>query len=356
MSGAGLSYEILIVDDDSADGSEEKIRDISARGAPVRIIVRKGERGLSSAVLRGFSEARGTVLVCMDADLSHPPEKLPEMIAAIKSGEADFVLGSRYVAGGSTEQGWGLFRWLNSKVATILARPFTNVADPMSGFFAISRGQFEGADPLNPVGYKIALELLVKSRCRRVREVPIHFANRSLGESKLSFREQWKYIKHIKRLTDYKYGWLSHLAQFCFVGFTGLAVDLSVYSLLLRLTAGFVFSLYLSRAVAIVVAMTWNFWVNRRLTFSYSRNSNPMMQYLRFCAACSVGAAINWCTGVGLVRFVPVFSGHTLIAALIGIAAGTLSNFVMSLRWVFVRPDDPAGACSPGPKDHGKVP
>jgi len=347
LSGAGLSYEILIVDDDSADGSEEKIEDISARGVPVGIIIRKDERGLSSAVLRGFREARGKVLVCMDADLSHPPEKLPELIATIRSGEADFVIGSRYVAGGTTGQEWSLFRWLNSKVATILARPFTKVMDPMSGFFALSRKQFEGADPLNPVGYKIGLELLLKSRCRRVREIPIHFANRTRGESKLSLREQWQYVKHIKRLTDYKYGWLSYLAQFYFVGFTGMVVDLTIYSFLLLLTAGSSFGLYLSRAAAIMSAMTWNFWVNRRLTFSYSRSCNPIKQYLRFVATCSVGAAINWSVAVGLVKFIPIFSKHVLIAAVFGIAAGALSNFVMSVHWVFAGPNPASNRADP---------
>lgn len=338
LSGSGLSYEILIVDDDSADGSEEKIEDIRAKGIPVRLILRKGERGLSSAVLRGFREARGKILVCMDADLSHPPEKLPELVAAIKSGEADFAIGSRYVPGGTTERGWGLLRWLNSKVATILVRPFTRALDPMSGFFALTRKQFVSADPLDPVGFKIGLELLVKCRCKDLKEIPIHFANRTRGESKLTLRERWLYIKHVKRLTDYKYGWLSHFAQFCLVGSTGMVVDLSIYSFLLRLAPGFSLSLYFSRAIAIATAMTWNFWINRRLTFSYSRNFSPIRQYLRFTATCSVGAVINWSVSVALVKFVPIFSGHMLFAAFIGIASGTISNFIISLHWVFAKP------------------
>jgi dolichol-phosphate mannosyltransferase len=259
-------------------------------------------------------------------------------VDTILKGEADFVIGSRYVAGGTTEQDWGIFRWVNSKVATIFARFFTKALDPMSGFFALSREQFSNADTLNPVGYKIGLELLVKCRCRRVRELPIHFANRMRGESKLSLREQWLYIKHIKRLADYRFGWLSHFSQFCFVGCTGLVVDLSIYTVLLWLTTGYPAGLYISRAMAIAVAMTWNFWLNRRFTFSYSRHGNVISQYMRFATTCSVGAAVSWSISVGLVKIVPFFSQHVLIAAVLGIAGGTFSNFFMSRHWAFAKP------------------
>jgi dolichol-phosphate mannosyltransferase len=264
----------------------------------------------------------------MDADLSHPPEKLPELIAQLQSGAADFAMGSRYVPGGSTEQGWGLGRWLNSKVATLLARPFTTSHDPMSGFFAMKRQQFLQAEALSPIGYKIALELLVKGRCRKLAEIPIHFANRTRGQSKLSLREQWNYLKHVKRLADYKYGKLSHFLQFCFVGGTGMVVDLSSLAGLLHLSVSF----YVARAVAIFVAMTWNFWLNRRLTFSYGRGQEPFRQYLRFVATCSVGATVNWSVAVALVDFTGM---HKLGAALLGILAGMTFNFLLSLHWVF---------------------
>ena len=102
--------------------------------------------------------------------------------------------------GGTTDDDWGVFRWLNSRVATLLSRPFTSIKDPMSGFFALRRATFRKADELNPVGYKIGLELIVKCRCRRVTELPLHFSDRVHGESKLSIREQAKYIRHIRRL------------------------------------------------------------------------------------------------------------------------------------------------------------
>lgn len=206
LTNANLDAEIIVVDDFSGDGTSEVCRDLSKQ-FPVRLETRRNERGLSSAVLRGLRRARGDVLVVMDADLSHPPEKVPELVDALDVAGVDFVLGSRYVRGRGTDDGWGVGRWLNSKIATWLARPFTTAADPMAGFFALRRSAFLRADEkqeLNPIGYKIGLELIVKCGCRRVHEVPIHFSNRLHGQSKLSLRQQLNYLRHLGRLTEYK--------------------------------------------------------------------------------------------------------------------------------------------------------
>lgn len=196
-----LDVELLVMDDNSGDGTEAYFEHDGPEWA--RLIVRTKDRGLSPAVLDGLRAASHPTMVVMDADLSHPPEAIPEMIARLGEG-ADFVIGSRYVPGGSTDGEWGLFRWLNSKVATWLARPLTRAKDPMAGFFALRRSTFERATTLNPIGYKIGLELMVKCRCRRVDEVPIHFADRQHGESKLSFREQVRYLQHLLRLYTHR--------------------------------------------------------------------------------------------------------------------------------------------------------
>jgi dolichol-phosphate mannosyltransferase len=128
------------------------------------------------------------------------------LIERVQDG-ADFALGSRYVAGGSTDARWSVWRWLNSRAATLLARPFTAACDPMSGFFALRRATFEQVHhrgDLCPLGYKIGLELLVKCRCRRVEEVPIHFAERTRGRSKLTLRQQWLYLRHVARLLRFR--------------------------------------------------------------------------------------------------------------------------------------------------------
>lgn len=207
-SSRQMPLELLIVDDDSADGTEQVIRDLNFDW--VRLVVRKGVRGLSSAVLEGLRLAGNDMAVVMDADLSHPPEAIPDLVQALIDG-ADFAIGSRYVAGGSTDVGWGLFRWLNSRVATWIARPLTSAKDPMSGFFALRRDMFVRAKGLDPIGYKIGLELLVRCHCKDVREVPIHFADRRFGQSKLSLSEQLRYLQHVRRLLVHKYPRLAHL-------------------------------------------------------------------------------------------------------------------------------------------------
>ena len=324
-------YEIIIVDDNSGDGTEEAVAELAEKGYPIRLIVRKDQRGLSSAVIRGFREAKGKVLICMDADLSHPPERIPEMIKTLESENVDFVLGSRYVPGASTDDQWGWFRKLNSNVATLFARPFTNIKDPMSGFFAIDQSVFAQAATLDPVGYKIALELIVKCRCKNIQEIPIHFSDRQFGESKLSLAEQLKYLKHLKRLFDFKFGRLGQFFQFCVVGGTGVVVDLAVFYFLLRMNV----ALMISRALAIAIAMTWNFALNRRLTFSYSRKGSLLSQYGKFVISCSLGAAINWGICILLTQTVEFFKDRIFIAAILGIMAGTVANFLMSYSWVF---------------------
>lgn len=207
LDSAGRSHEILIVDDDSQDGTERAVQEL-AETAPARLIVRTENRDLSLAVLEGLRQARGDVLVVMDADLSHPPENIPDLLTALARPPADFVIGSRFVPGGRT-QDWTGDRRLNSAVATLLARPLARgVADPMSGFFALRRSTFEQARRLDPIGYKIGLELICRCPCLHVVEVPITFPNRRLGTSKLNLEQQRRYLVHLSRLyRDCRPGW-----------------------------------------------------------------------------------------------------------------------------------------------------
>lgn len=330
-------HEVVVVDDNSQDGTPEVVAALQNAGYRVRLIVRPNERGLSSAVVRGFQEASPTadVFVCMDADLSHQPEALPALVAALDDPGTDFALGSRYVEGASVYEGWTVFRYLNSKAATLLAAPFTGVRDPMSGFFALRAETFRKAAALNPCGYKIALELIVKCGCKSVREVPIHFANREHGVSKLNLREQFNYVRHVRRLMQFKYRTWAELVDFVTVGASGMVIDLLGYTLLLTLGL----RLEAARAVAIMGAMTWNWWFNRCLTFGHTRQHNrPLPQYLRYLLSNALGAAVSWSVSVGTTHLLDLHAEGLpakLGAALAGIACGTVFNFLLSKFWVY---------------------
>lgn len=229
----GQNYELLIVDDDSDDGTPDVCATLAKR-FPLRLITRRPPKdGLSGAVLAGFAQARGDVLIVMDADLQHPPELVPELLQHVRRGAA-FVLGSRYLAGGGITGRWTPFRRLNSRLATLLARPFApGITDPMSGFFALPRSTLDAAERLTPLGYKIALELLCKCRVHDrpggLVEVPITFAQRACGHSKLSLREQFRYLEHLSRLYDFTYPRASPVAKFLISVALGWAAATAVY-------------------------------------------------------------------------------------------------------------------------------
>ncbi|NLV44942.1 MAG: glycosyltransferase family 2 protein [Candidatus Hydrogenedentes bacterium] len=326
-----LDLEMLIMDDDSRDGTEEAVASMNRDW--VRLIVRTSDRGLSAAVLDGFRQARHEIFLVMDADLSHPPETIPEMLHRLCSG-ADFVLGSRYVKGGSTEEAWGFLRWINSKVATLLARPFTRLKDPMSGFFAFHRSLLDNAPPMNPVGYKIGLEVLVKCNCRNAVEIPIYFHQRFRGESKLSLREQLLYLEHLRRLAEYKYGDWARFMEFSFVGFSGTFVNLAVLTLLVWLGM----PVRAAVAVAIFSAMFTNFLLNRQFTFSYARDRHWAGQLLGFVGASSLGALVNYIVTLSVLHYWPFTERFPQIAALFGIVAGLASNYLLSRYIVFKKP------------------
>lgn len=196
LSAAGIRGELVVVDDDSPDGTAEAARGLSGRH-PVRVLVRRGRSGLSSAVLEGVAMAAAPVVCVMDADLSHPPEAVPRLYSEVVTG-ADIAVGSRLAEGGGVED-WPLSRRIISRGATLLARPLTPVQDPMSGFFCFRRSLLRGAR-LEPEGYKILLEILARCDIARAVEVPYTFRDRREGKSKLSGRVMRQFLRHLLRL------------------------------------------------------------------------------------------------------------------------------------------------------------
>jgi dolichol-phosphate mannosyltransferase len=224
LNPRGWAWEVIVVDDNSPDQTREVLDQLAVRFPQVRSLIRTKDRGLSSAVLAGLELAQNEYVVVMDADLSHPPESVPALIDALNTGHADFVIGSRYVAGGKTED-WSRWRWLNSAGATLMAKPLVGtVRDSMAGFFAFRREMLHRADSLNPIGYKIGLELIVKMGVdpARVAEVPITFRNRIHGESKLTMKEQFRYLEHLSRLYDYRFPKAAPRLKFCVAAAVGV--------------------------------------------------------------------------------------------------------------------------------------
>lgn len=183
-------WELIVVDDGSPDGTAD-LAESYAKDHPVSVVRRPGKAGLASAVLAGFAKASGDVLVVMDADLSHPPEAVPHLVAAIADG-ADLAVGSRYVTGGGTED-WPLRRRVVSRAACLMGNVLVPIRDCTSGFFAIRRAALDGVK-LNPIGFKIGFEVMARGHYKKAVEVPYVFRDRELGKSKFGRREILQYL------------------------------------------------------------------------------------------------------------------------------------------------------------------
>jgi dolichol-phosphate mannosyltransferase len=325
-------YEIVIVDDNSGDGSEELVAAL-AKKYPVRIIVRKNKRGLSSAVVDGIASSTSENVIVMDADLQHPPEVLPDIVKALENH--DFVMGSRYIKGGSPGQ-WKLSRKIISKGATLLALFIAHgVKDPMSGFFGFRRAVVDTSS-LSPTGWKIGLEILVRSKFKDVTEVPYTFVPRARGESKLSSRIMTEYIKQLIELYSYKY----QVLNFMVVGGIGYVINLVLYYLLLLIPffktvrwswLGEGDRNYLLPFIgSSLVAMVSNYLLNRVSTFKgWKEQKGGFGRYM------IMGTATLFLDTALLVLFVKYADFPYVPAAALAILIAFAARFFIARSWVW---------------------
>jgi dolichol-phosphate mannosyltransferase len=205
MSAVPINYEFIVVDDDSTDGTADVARRYARHDPRVRVFVRRGERGLAGAVLHGWAQSDASLLGVIDADLQHPPEVLPKLIAPVMNGN-DIAIASRYVS--TDDNGladWNRLRAFISRAGTLATAPLQKkknirVKDPLSGFFVLRRECIEGLD-LQPEGFKILLEILVRGRIQNPVEVPFHFGLRHAGKSKADFRVALAYFNLLGKLS-----------------------------------------------------------------------------------------------------------------------------------------------------------
>jgi dolichol-phosphate mannosyltransferase len=320
-------YELIVIDDNSPDGTWELAERLAER-YPIKVIKRERRDGLASAVIRGFEEAEGDVLVVMDADLQHPPELIPKLVKKLK--DADIVVASRYVEGGGVK-GWSTFRKLVSKGATPLAKLFlTSVNDPMSGFFALKRSVIEGVR-LEPKGYKILLEILVKGRYSKVAEVPFIFEARKKGRSKLGFAQYLDYLKHLIALLRFK-GEFKRVAKFAAVGASGIIVNEGV---LFALTEFAHLYYIISALLGIELSIVSNFMFNDLWTFKDRRSRTKfLVRLIKANSGYGAGVVINL---AALFIFTEFFGIWYILSNLIAIFITFLWNLLISVGWIWRR-------------------
>ncbi len=353
-------YELILVDDDSPDRTWQMAQDLTATYPQLQVMRRQSERGLSSAVIRGWQVAKGEILGVIDADLQHPPEVLITLLRATMEG-ADLAVASRHVEGGGVSD-WSVVRRFLSRGAQVLGlivcpAVVGRVSDPMSGYFMVRRSAIAGPH-LNPVGYKILLEVIGRGNVGEIAEAGYVFQERESGESKVTWKQYVEYLGHLARLRSR--GRIGRLRQklppkiaqtfpkerfirYAIVGLSGVLVDMAVLYLL---SDGLGLALTRSKIVAAEVAIISNFFWNDAWTFADVAQRQKgwrqrLKRLLKFNAICISGLILN----VLLLNvFYNLVFGRSLkyVANLIAIGVVALWNFWLSLKlsWRVTAVDD----------------
>jgi len=340
---SGVHWEVIFVDDDSPDGTAEKVRQLSKTDARVRVVQRVGRRGLSTACVEGMLASSASYLAVMDADLQHDERILPDMLRAVRDRGFDIAVGSRYVEHGSMGD-WSSDRQLISRFATGLSRLVVkaDLKDPMSGFFMLRREVFERVvKGLSGIGFKILVDIFATSGARlKFIEVPYTFGVRRAGESKLDSVVAWEYLMLLLDKSAGRYVPVRFI-PFAIIGGLGVFVHMAVLWVLFQgVYEGSRDSFALSQAVAAVVAMTFNFFLNNVFTYRDRRVRGwaILRGWLSFTAACSLGAVANVGIATYLFRSESLGGIGWVASAVAGIIVGAVWNYAVTSVYTWNKP------------------
>ncbi|MFN8967717.1 MAG: glycosyltransferase [Pseudanabaena sp.] len=338
------NYELIIVDDNSPDLTWQVGLDLMPNYPQLRVMRRQGEKGLSTAVIRGWQASQGEILGVIDGDLQHPPETLIKMLDEMVNG-ADLVVASRHVEGGGVSD-WGFMRRVLSRGAQmlglfILPNVIGRVSDPMSGYFMVRRSAIANY-PMNPLGYKILIEVLGRGNIGSVAEVGYVFQERQEGESKVTWRQYVDYILHLLRLRSR--GRITKLREklrvpvkrflkFGLVGFSGVFVDMAIFYLLSDASTmgwGLTRSKIIAAEVAVLNNFLWNdLWTFRDLAQQQFGRRKLIKRFVKFNLICLVGIGLNLIILNFLYNNLHI---NKYLANLIAIAIVTIWNFWFNLK------------------------
>jgi dolichol-phosphate mannosyltransferase len=326
------SYELIVVDDNSPDGTWSIALELADHYPQLRVMRRTVERGLATAVIRGWQAARGEVLGAIDADLQHPPDILGKLWQEISQG-ADLAMASRNVEGGGVSE-WSLLRRFLSRGAQILGlvilpEVIGRVSDPMSGYFLVRRSAIANRI-LNPLGYKILVETVGRGQIAKIAEVGYEFQERQSGDSKVTARQYVEYILHLLTL---RLARSRRFLTFLAVGMSGLVVDMTILYLLTdqqTLHWPLTRSKILAAEVAIINNFLWNdLWTFGDLAAQQQGKRQKLRRFAKFNLVCLMGVAINVLILNIIYNWV---IPNQYIANLIAIATATLWNFWINLK------------------------
>ncbi|MDD4601103.1 MAG: glycosyltransferase family 2 protein [Negativicutes bacterium] len=329
LAAEDYSYEILFMDD-SSDDTPTVLKQLTRQYHEICYIHRNNERGLASAVVEGFNQSKGDYIIVMDADLQHPPELIPLIMKRLT--RADIVIPSRFIEGGSDGGlNWlrKLISWTARSIGRLSIKRLRPISDCTSGYFGLKRQVLTAAD-LNPIGWKILMEVLVKGNYESVHEIPYSFVARDAGQSKMDLREQLNYIKHIARLVvnspeDCRF------FSFCLIGALGVLVNIACFAMLINL---FQLNGLIGSLGASLLAMLHNFIWNDKVTWKRCQQPIGWRRLIKlpmFMTICGFGIALT-------ALFAQIFIWqywNIYLGQLTGIIIATCWTYTANSRWTW---------------------